>query len=51
MCNYVSFPFFGILCSGIVGTDEMRPAGMLSSEVSGTSFGECYVLSVLWDVT
>jgi len=23
---------------------------MLRSEVSGTNFGECYVITVLWDV-
>jgi len=25
-------------------------ADMLRSEVSGTNFGECYVITVLWDV-
>jgi len=39
------------LCSGIVGTGVVRPADMLDSEVSCTHFEECYVTSVLWDVT
>jgi hypothetical protein len=42
---------FSILCSGIVGTGEVRPEDMLRSEFSGTHFGDCYVITVLWDVT
>jgi hypothetical protein len=34
-----------------VRTGEVRPADMLGSEVSGTNCGECYVITVLWDVT
>jgi hypothetical protein len=40
----VHFFLFINLCSGIVGTDEVRPADMLGCEVSSTQFGECYVL-------
>ena len=29
----------------------MRPADMITSEVSGTQFGECNVITVLRDVT
>jgi len=32
----VQFFLFSILCSGIVGTDEVRPGDMLGCEVSGT---------------
>jgi len=39
------------LFSGIVGTDEVRPADMLGSEVSGTHPRECYVITDLRDVT
>jgi len=34
-----------MLCSGIVGTGEVRPADMLGSEFSGTHIGECYVIT------
>jgi len=33
------------------GTGELWPTDILSSEVSGTHFGECYVIIFLWDVT
>ena len=42
---------FNILCFGIVDTGEVRPAYMISSEVAGTHFAECYVIRVLRDVT
>jgi len=35
------------LFSGIVDTDEVRPAAMLDSEVSGIDCGESYVITVL----
>ena len=47
----VHFFLFIILCSGIVGTGEVRPADMLRSVISSTHFGEYYVITVLWDVT
>jgi len=37
--------------SGIVGTGEVRRAEMFGSEFSGTHCGECYVITVWWDVT
>jgi hypothetical protein len=45
MCCYasISLLFSGIMCSGDVQ--------ILGSEFSGTPFGECYVITVLWDVT
>jgi len=39
------------LFNGIVGTGDVWPADLLVSEVSGTPSGECYVITVLWDVT
>ena len=42
---------FSVMCSGIVGTGVMRPAGLLGSENAGTIYVECYVIIVLWDVT
>jgi len=39
------------VCNFIVGTGELRLADMLGSEVSGTQFGECYIITVLWGVT
>ena len=42
---------FSNLCSGIVGTGVARPADMLDFEISGFHCGECYVITVLWDVT
>jgi hypothetical protein len=47
----VNYFLFIIVCSGIVGTGVMRPADMLGSEVSDTKFGDCYVMTVLCDVT
>jgi hypothetical protein len=47
----VRFFLFSNLCSGILGTGKVWPADMIGSEVSGTHFGECYVITVLWDVT
>ena len=32
-------------------TGEVRPEDILGSEVSGIHFGECYVVTALWDVT
>jgi hypothetical protein len=40
-----------IVCSGNVDTGVMRPEDMLGSEISGTEFGDYYVMTVLWDVT
>jgi hypothetical protein len=34
-----------------MGTGVVLPAAMLSFEVSGTHFEECYVIKVLWVVT
>jgi hypothetical protein len=45
------FFLFRIMCSGIVGTGDVRTTVTLVSEVSGTHFGECYVITLLWDVT
>jgi hypothetical protein len=45
------FFMFSVLCIGIVGTGDLRPADMLGSEISCAHFGECYVIRVLWDVT
>jgi hypothetical protein len=42
---------FSIMCSGIMGIGVARPADMLDFEISGAHFGECYVITVLWDVT
>jgi hypothetical protein len=47
----VHYFLFRNLCLGTVGTDEVRPADMIVSEVSGTDCGECYVITVFWDVT
>ena len=44
------FPFTS-LCSGIVGTAEVRAADMLGSTFSSTHFGECSIIRVLRDVT
>ena len=38
---------FSNLCSGIVGTADMRPADMICSENADTKFGNCYVIVVL----
>jgi hypothetical protein len=46
-----SFLPFISLCSGIVGTAEVRPADMLGSKFSGTHFGECSVIRVVRDET
>jgi len=48
---HVHFFLFLILRSGIVGTGEVRPAEMVVSEFSESHFGECYVISVLRNVT
>jgi hypothetical protein len=50
LLHFHSFLFI-ILCSGVLGTSVVRPADMLGFEVSGTQFGEFYVITVLWDVT
>ena len=42
---------FSILCRSVVGIGVARRADMLDFEISGTHFGECYVIIVLWDVT
>jgi len=34
-----------------VGTGVLQPVDMLGFEVSGTHFGEFYVITVLWNVT
>jgi hypothetical protein len=47
-CPYLSL---SILCSGIVGNGELWSADMLRSEVLCAYFGECYVITVLRDVT
>ena len=47
----VNYFLFIIVCSGIVGTGVTRPADMLGSEVSDTQFGDCYIMTVLCDVT
>jgi len=39
------------LCSGILGTGDVRPADLLGSAVSGIERGESYVITVLGDVT
>jgi hypothetical protein len=39
---------FSILCTGIVGTGEVRPADMLPSELSGTHVGEYYVITAFF---
>jgi hypothetical protein len=41
---------FRILCSGNVGTGDVRTTVTLVSELT-TNFGEYYVITVLWDVT
>ena len=47
----INYFLFIIVCSSIVGTGVMRPADMLGTEVSGTEFGDRYILRVLCDVT
>jgi hypothetical protein len=47
----VHYFLFSTLYSGTVGTGEVRPADILGYEVSGNHFVECYVNTVLWDVT
>jgi len=37
---------FKYMCTG-----EVRSAGLLDYKVSGTHFGDCYVITFLWDVT
>ena len=47
----VHFFLFRNMCSLIVGIDDVLTRVMLGSEFSDTHFGECYVITVLWDVT
>jgi len=47
----VHFYLFSILRSGIVGTGVVWPADMLISDVFGTHFVDCYVITLFWDVT
>ena len=42
---------FSNLFSGIVGIGVAWPADMIDFEFSGVHFGECYVITVLCDVT
>jgi len=42
---------FSILRSGIVDPGGVWPAGTLDFEVSGTDFEDCYVKTVLCNVT
>ena len=46
-------PFHSLqhLVGGFVGTGEVLTADMIVSEVSGTHCGECYVFTVLCEVT
>jgi hypothetical protein len=32
-----------------MATCDVRPAELLCSDVSDTNFGECYLITVLWD--
>ena len=41
----VHFFLFSCLCCGIVCCREERPSEILCYEVSGTYFGECYVIT------
>jgi hypothetical protein len=49
----VKCPFLSVnqLCSGIVDTGEVWTADILGSKDSGTHFVECYVSTVLSNVT
>ena len=42
---------FSIMCSSIVGIGVGRTADVVGFGVSGAHFGECYIITVVWDVT
>jgi len=39
---------FSVMFRGIVGSGEVRPAGILGSGVPGTHSGEYYVITAFW---